>query len=350
MGSLRLFLALSVALTHFGMPPGFPTSDIAVQSFFAISGFYMALVLNEKYPPGSYWLFISNRLLRLWPTYFVIMCLSFAISDNWRPVASLDPVSFVYYAASQIFIVGQEIYFYLPVSHGTLGFTLHPGAMPNLLYKLAPVPQAWTLGLEIYFYLLAPFVVRRGPVVISAIIAASILLRVTMLALDFSGDPWSHRFFPSELALFLTGSLGYYAYAAHSEAQRRQVYLLLSIAAILLLVCLAISKWDGVWRLASLALLGAVMIGTPRLFELTKSMAWDRYLGELSYPLYICHFLTGWILLPENASGAIPAILLSLALSTQLYRWIEAPIDNWRQKRFDRAPRPRSEAALLPSV
>jgi hypothetical protein len=62
MGSLRLFLALSVAFGHFGVPLGFPTSDIAVQSFFVISGFYMALVLNEKYGPGSYWLFISNRL------------------------------------------------------------------------------------------------------------------------------------------------------------------------------------------------------------------------------------------------------------------------------------------------
>jgi peptidoglycan/LPS O-acetylase OafA/YrhL len=53
MGTLRLFLALSVAFGHFGMPLGLLTSDIAVQSFFVISGFYMALVLNEKYEPGS---------------------------------------------------------------------------------------------------------------------------------------------------------------------------------------------------------------------------------------------------------------------------------------------------------
>ena len=82
MGSLRLFLALSVALGHFGMPLGFPTSDIAVQSFYVISGFYMALVLNEKYGPGTYWLFISNRLLRLWPTYIVVLVLSFAAANS----------------------------------------------------------------------------------------------------------------------------------------------------------------------------------------------------------------------------------------------------------------------------
>src|SRR3954451_14766869 len=104
MGSLRLYLALSVVLAHFGIPLGFPTSDVAVQSFFVISGFYMALVLNEKYGPGCYWLFISNRLLRLWPTYAVVLVLSFAIAGNWRPIASLELASLLYFIASQILI------------------------------------------------------------------------------------------------------------------------------------------------------------------------------------------------------------------------------------------------------
>ena len=131
MGILRLFLALCVAFGHFGMPLGFPTSDIAVQSFFVISGFYMALVLNEKYGPGSYWLFISNRLLRLWPTYLVILIPSFVVASNWSPILSLDLASITYYFVSQIFIVGQETYFYLFTDHGTLGLTLHPGTMPK---------------------------------------------------------------------------------------------------------------------------------------------------------------------------------------------------------------------------
>ena len=181
MGSLRLLLALCVAFGHFGIPLGFPTSDIAVQSFFVISGFYMALVLNEKYGPGSYWLFISNRLLRLWPTYLVILIPSFLIASNWRAVLSLDPASIIYYFVSQIFVLGQETYFYLFTEHGTLGLTLHPGTMPNLLYKLAPVPQAWTLALEFYFYLMAPFIVRRGPAFIGAIVAARVLLRMALL-------------------------------------------------------------------------------------------------------------------------------------------------------------------------
>ena len=106
MGTLRFLLALVVAYGHFAVPLSFPTSDIAVQSFFVISGFYMALVLNEKYGPGSYWLFISNRLLRLWPAYFVVLILSLAAANNWKPIAALDWFDIAFFTASQILIVG----------------------------------------------------------------------------------------------------------------------------------------------------------------------------------------------------------------------------------------------------
>jgi peptidoglycan/LPS O-acetylase OafA/YrhL len=347
MGSLRLFLALSVVLTHFGIPLGFPTSDIAVQSFFVISGFYMALVLNEKYGPGSYWLFISNRVLRLWPTYAVVLALSLAVAPNWGPIASLDLPGLAYWIVSQVFIVGQETYFFLFISNGTLASTLHPAGMSGLLYTYAPIPQAWTLGLEFYFYLLAPLVVRRGPIVIAAAIAGSLILRIALLGAGFSGEPWTYRFFPSEIALFLTGSLGYYAYVSRSDAERKQVYRLLSVTALLLFASLAFSKWDGVSRLASLSLLCAVIIGVPRLFELTRNMAWDRYLGELSYPLYICHFLFGWILLPETVWGACLALAMSLTASIMLYRWVEAPVDKWRQNRLKKAHQVTDKPVLV---
>ena len=351
MGSLRLFLALSVAFGHFGIPLGFPTSDIAVQSFFAISGFYMAMVLNEKYGPGSYWLFISNRVLRLWPTYALVLVFSFVIADNWRPVATLDLPCLAWFVASQILIVGQEAYFFLFIKDGSFAFTLHPAGMSGLLYTMAPIPQAWTLGLEFYFYLLAPFVVRRGPLVIASLIAASLVLRVTLIsALGLSGEPWTYRFFPTEIALFLTGALGYRAYAASDYEQRRNVYLMLTIAAGALFAALAVSKWDGVSRLASLSLLVAVIVGVPRLFVLTKNIAWDRYLGELSYPLYICHFLFGWILQPESTAVSYVALLLSLVTSVLLYRFLERPIDRWRQNRFEKSGQPLGPPRLVQAV
>jgi peptidoglycan/LPS O-acetylase OafA/YrhL len=351
MGTLRFLLALSVAYGHLAKLPSFPSSDVAVQSFFVISGFYMALVLNEKYGPGSYWLFISNRMLRLWPAYAVVLILSLAIADNWRSIFALSWFDAVFFIGSQILIVGQDLYLFLFVSNGTLAFTAHYTEVSSPLYTLAPIPQAWTLGLEIYFYLLAPFLVRRGPLFIAAMVATSLALRMLLQgAFGLSGQPWSFRFFPSEFALFMTGSLGYYAYASKDETQRMLAKTLLPCAALLLFVALAINRWDGISRLASLSLLGLVVVGVPKLFDATKDTPWDKYLGELSYPIYICHFLCGWILMPNTLAGAYTALLLSIAMSVALYHLIDRPIDSWRQARLRKNEETMAVGRLLPSV
>src|SRR5258706_1003879 len=146
------------------------------------------------------------------------------------------------------------------------------------------------------------------------------LLRMTLQGtFGFSGDPWSFRFFPSEIALFLAGSLGYYVYASDNEGQRTRAKTLLSIVAVVLFVCLAINRWDGIPRLASLSLLALVIVAVPRLFEMTRTIAWDKYIGELSYPLYIGHFLFGGILLPNTSFGVYLALFMSLAGSSALY-------------------------------
>ena len=350
MGTLRFILALSVAYGHLAVPLSFPTADIAVQSFFVISGFYMALVLNGKYGTGSYWLFVSNRLLRLWPSYFVVLVLSLGVADNWRTIVALDWLAVGFFIASQVLIIGQDLYLFLFVNSGTLAFTAHYSAVPAPLYGFAPIPQTWTLALEIYFYLLAPFLVRRGPIFLAAMIVASLVLRMVLQwSFGLDGNPWSFRFFPSEIALFLTGSLGYYVYAATNDGQRSQARTLLFIVAVLLFVCLALNRWDGLTRLASLSLLAAVVVGVPRLFEITKNLAWDKYLGELSYPLYICHFLLGWLVLPNTLLSAYLALFMSLAMSIALYHFVDKPIDVWRQNRLKNSKLGYGRGPLLQS-
>src|ERR1041384_5510881 len=79
MGTIRTLLALAVALFHsYGIFSGHQTmtgGTTSVQSFYIISGFYMALILNEKYRPGpgSYKLFITSRFLRIFPVYWAFL-------------------------------------------------------------------------------------------------------------------------------------------------------------------------------------------------------------------------------------------------------------------------------------
>ena len=84
MGILRYLLAITVVIAHSKALLGltFVGSEIAVQAFYIISGFYMTLVLNEKYTGvnSSYFLFIKNRFLRLYPFYWLVLFLTILAS------------------------------------------------------------------------------------------------------------------------------------------------------------------------------------------------------------------------------------------------------------------------------
>ena len=79
MGIFRVCLALCVVLSHgLNLPIPAATADVAVQTFYIVSGFYMGLVLTEKYhSPSSFFL---NRALRLYPAYFVVALATLAHS------------------------------------------------------------------------------------------------------------------------------------------------------------------------------------------------------------------------------------------------------------------------------
>jgi peptidoglycan/LPS O-acetylase OafA/YrhL len=82
MGLIRVILAYSVVLNHSGPVHGYflIPSNAAVTLFFMISGFYMALVMTEKYTgPNRIRGFYSNRILRLYPTYFISIILMIGV-------------------------------------------------------------------------------------------------------------------------------------------------------------------------------------------------------------------------------------------------------------------------------
>ena len=193
--------------------------------------------------------------------------------------------------------------------------------------------------MEFSFYLIAPFIVRRSVLAIALALAASLALRFLLqFGLGYSGDPWSYRFFPSELAVFLTGVLGYRVYRSRPKLDRS----LLSVFALAILclgAALLINRWHGPSRVASVSFLMLTLAAIPCLFRATNDQALDRNLGELSYPIYICHFLVIWFLDRTMAFGSdlirgIAIIVMTIFVSSALYWWIDRPIDAWRQRRL----------------
>jgi peptidoglycan/LPS O-acetylase OafA/YrhL len=359
LGVLRLILAIAVFATHVrlvGESLPFPLLPAmhAVELFFIISGFYMALILNEKYAgPGSYKLFVTNRALRLYPPYWAVAAIAVGLwltRHGAGPLAvgkyvGLPGVAFI--TAANAFIVGQDAVMFLGVNpNGSLFFSSNFWTTSPMLWTFLLVPQAWSLSLEIMFYALAPLLVRRSLSVVAAVIGASLAVRAFVyVGLGYRYDPWSYRFFPAELALFLAGAVAYRIYARLRSRPRRTAWL--AVGGGLLVAMVLITPYmpahSGLVRLAWQWGLYAVATATiPCLFLLTKSWRLDRYIGELSYPIYITHMLVLEFLPPAlrrmGYGGRLWVICLAVTVvaSVLLVHLVSAPVERFRQRRFER--------------
>ena len=134
MGLLRFLLALSVIIYHFGR--GFPNWFIfggqAVQAFFIISGFYISLILNEKYSVTdlrSYFMFFSNRMARLLPFFWFMLIFEYIVRACYNgqfiqilPGAGLfgiDVWAMVVFLISHLTLIGQDLFLFLGIDATT---------------------------------------------------------------------------------------------------------------------------------------------------------------------------------------------------------------------------------------
>jgi len=357
MGHIRTFLAIIVIISHtesfFGF--NFLGGKIAVQAFYIISGFYMSLILNEKYvgTNNSYKLFISNRLIRLYPVYWatlfliVISSISFAIITNGNSFGSLkpfidnynllSPLSLCTFIFSNLFLVFQDVllFFQVDIESGSLFF--QPRFNKNSLngFDFALIPQAWTVALEISFYLIAPFIVKRKTTLIAAIFITFISLKYYLkhyVGLNYT--PWNFRFFPNELPLFLLGVFSYKIY----RSKLKTLFIKKNNFIALLVLTLFIILFDKLsFGYRNEIFFASFFISIPFIFELTKKSKIDRYIGELSYPLYITHMLIVSVVNKSNftfITKGITVIILSIIISILLKHLVSDKIEVYRQNRL----------------
>lgn len=303
MGTIRFLLAAAVVLGHsgytFALHPYY-----CVQAFFAVSGFYMSLVF-PKYA-GHTLVFYLNRYSRLAVPYWIV-------------------------AATIYFIALRESHPYLLVPNATmLGadwvefFKVHGRLASDFLL----VPQGWSLGTELTFYALVPFLVPLRTRELIAILICSTVVRLGLAASDLQFFPWQQRFFPAEIALFIVGILAH----RHGPAIRGD----LSMLALAVLVSVA-----GILPYGNRLLwIGTVLVGLAcfcfvrAAFELTRSSSVDRLVGEFSYPVYLWHGVA-----VAHLNSVLPfwvnpdsALVTAIVLSLPMVLWIEKPMERWRER------------------
>ena len=351
MGLLRFMLAFSVLAGHSGLGVKLLPGDAAVQTFYVISGFYMALVLNtnEVYASDTR-AFLTQRALRLFPVYWVVLAATILLmmvlgpSDRLvraRQMVDGTPLQVGAYVVSSVFIIGQEAFLFAELHPDrSISFqpTLYKAEHPA--YNLLLVPQAWTLSLEMMFYALAPFILRRSKRLLLLLIALSIAIRLVLVALGFHGAPWDYRFFPSELALFLTGAMGYRLVTQQKERQAAAwLQYILVVSAVMIAVILGRPEPGDPfrWRPSFFAM-WLLVAAIPWLFALTKKNRRDRMVGELSYPIYITHMIVIFAA-GKGVFGPprpIVTVVLAVALAVVFYAAVDLPLERFRHRLANR--------------
>ncbi len=374
MGSLRFILALSVVLVHTGGIERYNIAGgtVAVQIFYIISGFLMATILSGKYDPRrDILIFFQNRALRIYSVYWV--CLIGAVILNtllfdigkspwlnvvtrdWPFLSLSDKAALLF---STIFVFGLDSLNFLQLTNHGLVYSGH--VLNSNVWRLHPIPPAWTLSLELCFYVTIPFLIRLRTSMLAAIAGLSLLARFAIYNVGYHFDPWTYRFFPFELALFLIGVISRRLYDAGviklvGPAQRwASLGFLIAIFFVqplsVLFKRMGLSPDVSNWLYYA-----ATLFVLPNLFSWTKSNSLDVRIGDLSYPLYVIHwplisaydgFFSGNSLLGTSIVRSLLCVFGSTALAWLVVISVERPIDALRQ----RNARANAHAKRSPSV
>ena len=171
----------------------------------------MGLVLNENLHYKDRRIFYSARIARIYSSYFiylffsVIVILPILLTRDWK---SLSFSSFLVVIFANLFIFGSDAIMFLQSTSNRLGIEFTPNFRESFpqLHSFLVIPQAWSLPLELTFYLLIPLIYKNRKI-IYLLFTLSIVSRVVTITYFGNIDPWNYRFFPNALFIFLTGTL-----------------------------------------------------------------------------------------------------------------------------------------------
>jgi peptidoglycan/LPS O-acetylase OafA/YrhL len=371
MGILRYFLALAVLMVHTPtegdyFKPFVANGGLPVQTFFIISGFYMSLIF-EKYQLQSFKLihlrdFYFARALRIYPVYFVCLLITLYIySYDIIPPPPFHHISEVmngllrtwdakfFYLFSNIAIFGQSLMRFCNFDPATGGFVFQPLVtnyfVPHLMGAgISLLGQSWSLSLELTFYLLVPFLLNRSIKFILLITLLSFLLRVVLYHLNYDNYSIQHAVFPTALGVFLLGVLSHRVIYPYVKQQsdlhiKKMGYFILtgvivySYVIYRLFVNANFKYWIFIFLIAA---------AIPYLFQATKNSKIDRFIGELSFPIYMSQFFCIAVAMRLMYNGHYPiehlgryVLLVGNIAALGLLFLVVRPIDKFRHARFE---------------
>ncbi len=314
MGLLRLFLASLVLISHLGISvAGVNPGVSAVAIFYLLAGRVVSRLWREQPErgviSGGMW-FYRDRLWRILPLYMfaLIVALIVWLLGASSPFLLREPEMTDWLA--NLLIVPLSYYMY----SGQDAFTL--------------LPPAWSLGVELQFYLLVPLLLSRP--LWAVVFSALSFLTFSSAQLGWlDTDVFGYRLLAGIGFVFMLGVL----LDRPSRLGRLWIYALWLVSALYVFWLLG---W-GTHVPYNLEVALGIALGVPILLVMerrgsSRSWRWlQRTAGELSYGVFLLHFPVIWALQLLGFSGprtVLAVWLASAGLAWLGHRMVERPV--WR--------------------
>jgi peptidoglycan/LPS O-acetylase OafA/YrhL len=336
-GIYRFILATMVAFSHLATPLAHSIGIYAVFCFFLLSGYLMTLVLNERYGFSFDGIrrYGLNRFLRIFPPYWVALVASIIIVSLGPAIAS----SF----------------------HPALTMPSNPGEwVPNLIIfnlhysQVRLVPPAWSIDIEMFFYVTMALILSTNRNISIVWFLSSIALTAYMLV---SGQEFIWRY-STEFGASLPFSMGALMYFYRDKIPAFSgLHIIISSGLFLSYAIFSNFIWADPQNLGLyLSLIFGLYVqislaNVPREKTAPWLQALDKRMGDLSYPIFLCHLPIGALVVRLALFGIsgkglalfVVGFSATLVMSLGINHFIESPIQKIR-KRF-RVPRNTKQPA-----
>ena len=338
---------------------------VGVQLFFVLSGFLITGILldmKETLPAKPYFIkFYGRRILRIFPLYYFYLAVMWILT-TWALSSGFEPAPMRVFQKEIPFALTYVYDFYFALDRYVPSYFL---------------THFWTLAVEEQFYLVWPLLILLTPrkhikTVFWIVIAVAPTLRLVTLLLH---ETQAFSFLRNDVSLVIYSlpfthldafALG--ALLTVSRVPKAKPIFLASLVALPLLGLATDYLSTGQWKDASLLALGfpitmqygdkflwgyslinalfAVLIhGVSQEGWASRLLEWTplRYLGKISYGLYVYHFAVIWLVgtifhhpitSPFSLPLALAAFGLVCLISALSFHLMEKPLIDLKDRYF----------------
>ena len=330
LGTFRWSLSIIVTLSHlwFSPLPWWEVGVAAVFGFFLISGYLMTSVINRTYSftPGGVGRYALNRFLRVYPAYWFVLILAIPV----------------------VMLFAKDAYFMNP--RLALPHTFSDW-LPNILIlglldgpMRVLVPPAWSLDIELVFYVLMGLGLSRSRPVVLVWFLLSAIYTVYML---LAGVEFAERY-STYAGASLPFSIGAMTYM-YRDVFKRHLCLPLPVAATIFAIVVAVVRFHllgnpmdaGFYLILCCTFL--LLISLNNFDSKSLPLVWrkfDKLLGDLAYPVFLCHWMVGTLVLhfvfaskkPDGGALWMVSIVVIHILSLFVYYLVDHNVNRLRDK------------------